>query len=39
MSTIPLGNKVAVWRHLATVMLPVGTKDPCNTVVLHPCLR
>jgi hypothetical protein len=32
MRTFPPGNKVAVCHILATDMLPVGTRVPCNTV-------
>jgi len=30
MSTVPLGNNVAVWVHLAATMLPVRVKVPAT---------
>ena len=34
MSTFPLSNRVAVWRSLASIMLPVGAKTPRSPVVV-----
>jgi hypothetical protein len=40
MSTFPLGNNVAVWPPLATVMVPVGTKLLVAPLppLLHPAV-